>query len=394
MSLPPHREESRPDSGPAGLAARLRGHRSLRFASLAWRHGGDFLAHATPRKVLNALRMRAQMRLRRTVVEGYPYEMQIDPNNVCNLRCPLCPTGQRTHERPAGQMPFERYDRLLREVAPYLFKVRLYSWGDPLLHEAIHEMVALASALNVGTQISSNLSRPMGEADADRLIRSGLELLKVSLDGVTADTYRRYRIGGDFERVVANVRTLARRKRALGSRTPTIELQFIVMRHNEGEVGQLEALRRRLDADRARQVPVAINVLDPEQRRTYLPRDPALSRYDYRRDCQDKYLSGTRVCPWPWTSAVVNWDGTVSPCCVFEGHDTEMGNAFGAGGFREVWNGPAYRRARSVLSGKAPVTFRDAAGPDAGEGDYRGHRLCARCRGNPQARREGQRGLY
>ena len=28
---------------------------------------------------------------------------------------------------------------------------------------------------------------------------------------------------------------------------------------------------------------------------------------------------------------MVNWDGSVSSCCIFEGHKTEMGNAFEAG---------------------------------------------------------------
>jgi len=364
----------------------------VRVVSLVRDHGGSFLAHATPRKVLNAARVQAQMRTGRTLNVGYPYEIIIDPNNRCNLRCPLCPTGQRRAERPPGEMPLLDFRRLLDEMGPYLFKIRFYNWGEPLLYGSIHHMVSMARERNVGTQISSNLSFPMAPGDADRLIRSGLEKLKVSLDGTTPETYRIYRRGGDFQQVVENVEQLARRKKALGSRTPVIEIQFLVMRHNEHEVSALDSMRARIGANRARTSPVVINILDPEQRRAWLPANSALSRYDHQR-LEDRIFRSDPGCRWPWTSAVVNWDGTVSPCCVFEGPKTEMGNAFDPGGFRAVWNGPAYGRARSALQGgNRPVQSDDR--PHPGREAYRGHELCAGCRGTPRAGNASQQGLY
>ena len=293
--------------------------------------------------------MHTDMRFRRSYVRGYPYEMIVDPNNYCNLRCPLCPTGQRVNERPYGKMPISKYKGFLAEVAPHLFKLRFYNWGEPLLLESIYDMVALAQEKNVGTQISSNLSFDFNEEDADRMIHSGLEFLKVSLDSVSPETYPVYRVGGDFKKVVRNVETIVQRKKELRSRTPAIEIQFIVMRHNEHELGSIEALRTRIGADQVRVGGVIINVRDVEQRCTYLPTNPAFSRYDYE-NFEDKMFRSAPPCHWLWSSAVVNWDGTVSPCCIFEGPKTDMGNIFKEGSFRAVWNGPVYRPAVSARS--------------------------------------------
>ena len=57
------------------------------------RHALSVIKHSTPRKLLNLAIVEMEYRLRRTEVRGHPYIIIVDPLNVCNLRCPLCPTG-------------------------------------------------------------------------------------------------------------------------------------------------------------------------------------------------------------------------------------------------------------------------------------------------------------
>ena len=71
------------------------------------------------------------------------------------------------------------------------------SYTVSLLHPKIIEMIEYAHQKRISTGLSSNLNRLNAEL-AERLIRSGLSQLLVSLDGATQATYSRYRQGGNL----------------------------------------------------------------------------------------------------------------------------------------------------------------------------------------------------
>ena len=118
----------------------------------------SILAHSTPRRLFNLALTEAEFRLRRTSVHGRPYVLVIDPTNVCNLRCPLCPTGLMQRGRKAGMIPWETFTAVVDQAAPWAYKVNLFNWGEPLLHTHLFEMIRYAKSKNLGTSMSSNMS--------------------------------------------------------------------------------------------------------------------------------------------------------------------------------------------------------------------------------------------
>jgi MoaA/NifB/PqqE/SkfB family radical SAM enzyme len=89
-------------------------------------------------------------------------------------------------------MTFKTFQRIIDELAPWLYKIRLYNWGEPLMHNDLYRMIAYATEKNIGTEISSHLN-VFEDTDAEKLVESGLELLVVSMDGADPATYTRYR---------------------------------------------------------------------------------------------------------------------------------------------------------------------------------------------------------
>jgi MoaA/NifB/PqqE/SkfB family radical SAM enzyme len=356
-------------------------HRTARGWDLVSRHGGSFLRHATPTKILNLVRVQTEMAGRQAEVQSLPYEIILDLTNRCNLRCPLCVTGQRLNDRPGGKMRLEDFRRVVDELAPYLFKVRLHSWGEPFLHDRLYDMIAYLGSRNIGTEVSSNFNA-FRRDEAGALVDSGLELLVISLDGVTEEVYRRYRVGGDLSMVIENVKALVQEKRRRGSLLPLIEIQFLLMKHNFHQRQDIRKLAADLGADRCRVYPLAINAQDERQRRAWLPDDLRYSRY-FPDTFEDRIYSTQRVCPWLWRSAVVNWDGTVSPCCVYEGRKTDMGSNVFSAGFMAVWKGEAYRMARAVFRRRSE-----------GAGVSEARTICHFCRGLPKAPDPEQQGIY
>lgn len=83
-----------------------------------WRHRlSRSLQHSTPRRWNNHILAEAQYRLGLSQARGLPPLVHVDPINYCNLRCPLCPTGQGTLGRKRGRMPFDLFRILVDQIA-------------------------------------------------------------------------------------------------------------------------------------------------------------------------------------------------------------------------------------------------------------------------------------
>ena len=169
-----------------------------------------FIEHSTPRKATNVLAAKAQKWLKRDKVWGMPYRYTIDPLNVCNLRCPLCPTGIGTLKRARGKMSLENFQNLIDQITPYAYLVELYNWSEPFLHPQIIEMIVYASTRKISVRMSANLNR-FNRDMARKTLESGLDAVIVSVDGATQATYEKYRRKGNLATVLKNIQLLSKR---------------------------------------------------------------------------------------------------------------------------------------------------------------------------------------
>ncbi|MBN1890510.1 MAG: SPASM domain-containing protein [Thermoflexales bacterium] len=305
------------------------------------------------RRRANQITLHMGWRLRLPRPPGLPRIVMIEPTNECNLHCPLCPTGNGTLKRAKGRMSFDLYQRILAELDGALERLMLYNYGEPFLHPQIFDMIALARQAEIHTRISTNGLVLMRAAQVDELIASQLDYLRISLDGATPETYALYRQGGQFERLLEGARLLQQRKRQWGLRRPVVELQFIVMRHNEHELDAVRQIAHELGA-LLRIKTVGLGKAAKAAQEQWLPAQPALRRYeerDGRLELAHSKPSGY-VCDHPWHRLVVNWDGQVTPCCYDWDGLHEFGNA--AEGMQAVWHGERMQAFRRALQSAAP----------------------------------------
>lgn len=130
----------------------------------------------------------------------------------------------------------------------YLISIDLFNWGEPLFNKQVYDMIRHAYKHHIITSVSTNFNY-FSEKSAEALISSGLDFLILSIDGASQETYEQYRVGGDFQKVIQNIKILVDRKRKLGKKTPFICWQFLVMRHNEHEVEIAKKLSQDLRVD-------------------------------------------------------------------------------------------------------------------------------------------------
>jgi len=319
------------------------------------RHLRSVVQHGTPRKWFNLLRVEIERKLRRIEASSRPYLLILDPCNYCNLRCPLCPTGVNDLGRTQSMMSFECFKRYFDPHAPYLFEVYLHNWGESLINKDVFKMIAYAQKANVGTNLSSNLVT-MTTDDMDQLLDSGLEYLVVSLDGTSPETYKQYRVRGDYDRVVANMRELIRRRNARGLKTPVIEWQYIVMKPNEHEVPEAERLAKEWGVDLLRFIPVGMPYEFRNRKEIadkWFPTSVEGRMASDHEEQQFGQADKPGPCFYLYRSMVINPDGGVSPCCVVYRGDRDFA-ALGDGSVDvgEIWNNKMFRSARSLYSPK------------------------------------------
>lgn len=315
-----------------------------------------FTRYFTPRKFLNLFRMYYEYRERKDVVKAYPCKLQIDICNLCNLKCPLCPTGTGKRGRTKWTMRLSDFKRLVDEVKPCIYEIGLFNWGEPMLNKDMFDIIDYAHKANIRTRISTNLNHFKPEF-AKRFVDSGLDYLIVSLDGASQKTYSAYRRGGDFNKVIENVRKIAEEKRRRGKKRPYLIWQFIVMKQNEHELRKAVQIAQRIGIDimkiEAVRSDMGQEIFESDREKIknsaqWLPKNEKLSRFDYMKESRKMRKKG---CIFLWSTMVINPDGSASPCCAVYPEKYDFGNAF-RDGLMKIWNNEKYVASRRIVSGK------------------------------------------
>jgi radical SAM protein with 4Fe4S-binding SPASM domain len=312
----------------------------------------------TPRRLANVARAAWQHFVTQPdVSRAKPVRLVIDPSSHCHLRCPLCPTGQGRNERTRATLSLAHFQRLIDEVSDTLLEVDLFGWGEPLMNPALEGMIAYANTAGIRTVVSTHLNL-LNEQRAAALCDAGLDELIVSLDGASADTYGRYRVGGDFGAVLRNVALL---RRVRGARkTPTLTWKMLVMQHNEHEVPLAKARWKALGFDALVLKAVRTDMgrelewsdkKSIEVVRPWLPKTSDIVRYD--ETAERRHHAPSR-CLFLWTQAVVDPRGSVAPCCAVYEPAHDLGQTNDGTSLMSVWNG---ERAQAL---RKQVRTRDA----------------------------------
>ncbi len=131
-------------------------------------------------------------------------KLYIEPTNQCNLNCRTCIRNVWTE--PLGKMSDEVFGRIvqrLRDFSPPPM-VSFGGWGEPLFHPKIVEMVAQVKALSSRVELITNGTRLAPDV-TQGLIAAGLDVLWVSLDGATPETYADVRLGAALPQILENL---------------------------------------------------------------------------------------------------------------------------------------------------------------------------------------------
>jgi radical SAM protein with 4Fe4S-binding SPASM domain len=325
-----------------------------------------FLFENVPiRKIINWLLVETSVYIRPKTPWGWPTHLQIEPTNCCNLRCTLCPVSEGM-DRPKGFMDLKLFTRLIDETGDFVFLILLWDWGEPFLNPSVYEMIEYAKRRGIKVVSSTNGHIFERRENAEKLVRSGIDTLIFAIDGIRQETYVRYREGGDLGTVVSAIKQVVAAKEALGSKTPLINLRFIVMKHNEHEIPELVSFARNLGVD-ALTLRTLYAYDDGEYCATkkdgkaFLPENPIYQRFRLDPKTRSRMRRKRNPCKTLWNNPAIHWDGKVCPC-TFDPHEKSVLGDLTQRSFKDIWVDSHYQLLRRQ--------FRK---------DYQQVRLCSEC---------------
>jgi radical SAM protein with 4Fe4S-binding SPASM domain len=284
--------------------------------------------------------------LRRSpVVAGLPMNITIEPTNLCNLRCPICETGIGKLGRPDRQMSLDEFRIIIGKVARHTNTLVFYFMGEPFLNREAYRMIRVAKEAGIPWVTTCTNGETV---DPARLAASGIDEVSFQIGGMSPETHRVYRINGDLERVLGNLRETVRLRREQGIPL-RIVCGMILMRHNEHEVELFRRTMAEIGVDEAAVIDPCVRTV--AQGELYLPSNERHWYYDpqaFRAGELRPRVSPEDSCPWLYYSLTVHANGDVVPCCRDPKGDYVMGNLLDQG-LREIWHGERYRAFRARL---------------------------------------------
>jgi len=280
--------------------------------------------------------------------------IRLEVSSKCQLKCPLCLTGTHYHRKHSsvgwGHLRLDDFISFL-DKNPQIKRIELSNYGELFLNPQIVDILRISYERNIKlTALNGTNLNYLPDNVAEALVKYEFEKMKVSIDGASQETYQIYRIGGDFEKVIENIRKINYYKHLYKSRYPKLKWQFIVFGHNEHELEKAKELAQQLGMGFKAKLNYAPNkfaIQNPDKVAQETGLGVAYIQ-DYEANEQKLY---SPACLQLWTAPQINWDGKLLGCCV--NHFGDFGNVFEEG-LDNLLESEKYLYAKKMLLGEQP----------------------------------------
>jgi len=281
----------------------------------------------------------------------FPIYILTEMTFSCNYRCPQCVLGDNSIQKelmPSSPvMSFELFKKIIDEGKENNCKsLCVNNTNEPLMVKDLPKRIEYARKQGFLDILMNTNGELFTEENSERFLKSGITRLMVSVDAHSTETFKKIRVGGNYEKVKENILRLVEIRKKLGLKLPLIRTSFVLQRDNQHEVEDFkEFWQSRVDY---------VHIQDYAK--------PYETSNDYRIDGKKSDIVENFRCDQPWNRVMIRADGAVHPCCSFYTYELEMGNMTNSSIY-EIWNSDNFQNLRKLHA----------------EGRYRDKETCKKC---------------
>ncbi|PIT88146.1 MAG: radical SAM domain-containing protein [Candidatus Magasanikbacteria bacterium CG10_big_fil_rev_8_21_14_0_10_36_32] len=285
--------------------------------------------------MLKSLREKDRKNLSELIPLEMPFTLLVEPTNLCTLACKFCPTSDvdllKKFNRQQGMMDYELFKKIIDDIKTFnskLKKLYLYKDGEPLLNPKLIDMIQYAKDMDVAEDIRLTTNGTLLTPEMNRkLVQAGLNLIQISINAVSDEGYNKIcNRKVSYKKLVENITDLYNNRGCC-----QMHIKFLDCNRSVEE-------REKFVKD-FQKISTSINI---ETLHGWSASDAKDFTLNIEPDTTPDGVAfiPKEVCPFPFFSLAINFNGTVSICCVDWSHGTVVGD-LRKQSLREIWEGKA-----------------------------------------------------
>ena len=285
-----------------------------------------------------------------------PTHFRIEACTLCQLKCKECymRKSEITKKLKCGKgyLKFKDFKKFCENNV--VESVALSNNGEIFLNPDLLKIMEYSYNHNIKLIDNNGVNfNDVKEEVLEGLVKYEFEKLSISLDGASQETYVQYRVGGNFDKVINNIKRVNYYKQKYNKEYPHIIWKFILFGHNEHEIPKAKEMAKELNCEIIF-VPNWSPNFSPLKDIDFIKKELGNDAQIFIKDAYKTAASNDWVppCYQMWKEPQINYDGQLQGCCVYYDYDYGV-NVF-KDGLLKALNSKLFVDAKRAVSGYEP----------------------------------------
>jgi MoaA/NifB/PqqE/SkfB family radical SAM enzyme len=240
-----------------------------------------------------------------------PESVRLDASTLCQLNCVDCYMRKENYcGLGAGYLKYADFVKFL-EMNPFVKKIELSNSGEMFMNPDLLKIIEYAHQKGIRLIAFNGVNfNSVSDEMLEALVKFQFYGLNLSIDGASQEVYVKYRRGGNFDKVIANIKKVNAYKEQYHSAYPILRWQYIVMEQtdNENEMRKAYKMAKELN----------MRMFYKQDWSGYVPKNRQVIE-ELTGDLRTEISISENVkwvpCCQLWLTPQINWNGRFLACC-------------------------------------------------------------------------------